>query len=370
MMGGRLVVGGWLVCCWIVGMGGFGPLVWGQVMVDPSVRWDAVQVGGSVCALEVRDERTVYYAGSNGVWGYTRDGGEHWHHDSILWEGRRPAFRALAVTSEAIHLLSIESPALLLRSTDWGVTWECVFREDHPDAFFDALAFWDDREGLAWGDPLPNASGKRVMAVRITRDGGRTWEAVAARRLPEVASGEAAFAASNGNIALSGDTAWCITGGMASRVFRTPDRGRTWTVHETPIQQGGTMTGMFSVDFADGLRGWAMGGNWAEMSDNSANKVFTVDGGTTWERLTPGEGPGYRSCVRVVPGSGGRDVWAVGPTGVSRSGDGGRSWEDVDVAGAAEGAYLTVRFTPSGDRAWLAGRGVIRSVDVRRAGRP
>jgi hypothetical protein len=74
--------------------------------------------------------------------------------------------------------------------------------------------------------------------------------------------------------------------------------------------------------------------------------------------------------VRVVPGSGGRDVWAVGPTGVSRSGDGGRSWEDVDVAGAAEGAYLTVRFTPSGDRAWLAGRGVIRSVDVRRAGRP
>lgn len=348
-----------MVLCLLAGVSG------GYAQVELSLVAGPVEVEGSVCALEVVDDSTVYYVGSKGNWGFTEDGGLHWRHDSVVVEGRRRAFRSLAVTGEALHVLSIESPAVLLRSEDRGARWNCVLREDHPDAFFDAMVFWDDREGIAWGDPVPDGSGRRVMAVRVTRDGGRTWEAVPGEALPEVVPGEAAFAASNGNLAVQGDTVWGITGGVASRVFRSTDRGRTWRVFETPGIQGGTMTGLFSIDMWNSREGVAMGGNWEEMGNSRGNKVFTADGGETWELRAEGEGPGYRSCVRAVPGSGGKMLWAVGPPGVNLSWDGGWSWVEARwPEGMAQGEWLTVRFTPDGRVAWLAGRGQVLAVEV------
>ena len=86
------------------------------------------------------------------------------------------------------------------------------------------------------GDPLGGC-----LSVIITRDGGATWSAVSCEDLPTAE--EAAFAASNGNIVLLGDEVWIASGGVASRIFRSSDRGRTWEVVETPILQGGAMTG-------------------------------------------------------------------------------------------------------------------------------
>ena len=59
--------------------------------------------------------------------------------------------------------------------------------------------------------------------------------------------------------------------------------------------------------------GW--GGNWEAMDDNAANKIATADGGETWELLTPGAGPGYRSCVQYVPNTDCQSIWAVGIPG-------------------------------------------------------
>jgi hypothetical protein len=125
------------------------------------------------------------------------------------------------------------------------------------------------------------------------------------------------------------------------------------------------MTGLFSIDMWNSREGVAMGGNWEEMGNNRGNKVFTEDGGETWVVRAEGEGPGYRSCVRAVPGSGGKMLWAVGPPGVSLSWDGGWSWEEARwPEGMAQGEWLTVRFTPDGRVAWLAGRGRVLAVEV------
>ena len=85
------------------------------------------------------------------------------------------------------------------------------------------MKFWNESEGIAIGDPVENC-----MSVIITRDGGNTWEKLPCEILPEVEKGEAAFAASNSNIAVFGNHAWVATGGRKSRVMHTADKGKTW----------------------------------------------------------------------------------------------------------------------------------------------
>ncbi len=309
------------------------------------------EVPSSIRALEVVSESEVWYAGSNGRIGVTRDGGKSWQHDSLrLTDGTAPALRSLAVTSRAAHALTIASPAVLFRSTDYGAHWDSVYTEHHEDVFYDSMAFWDDEEGIAMGDAIDGC-----LSILMTRDGGLTWVKKRCDELPPSIPGEAAFAASNGNIALAGDQVWIATGGKASRIFHSSDRGQSWDVYPTPIVQGGTMTGMFSIAMCDANRGVGWGGNWEAMEDNTANKVTSSDGGRSWSLFSPNEGPGYRSCIRYLPGSNCQGIWAVGTPGISQSTDAGQTWHTE-----ADSSFFTVRFTPSGMHAWLAGRGIIQ----------
>ena len=50
--------------------------------------------------------------------------------------------------------------------------------------------------------------------------------------VPASREGEAAFAASNGNLSAVGDTVWMLGGG-ASRVYRSVDRGQSWAAFYT-----------------------------------------------------------------------------------------------------------------------------------------
>src|SRR5690606_19223130 len=115
--------------------------------------------------------------------------------------------------------LSIASPAVLYKIGYNGTeatNIEEVYKESGPEVFYDAMKFWNDEEGIAIGDPTNNC-----MSVIITRDGGNTWNKVSCENLPKVEKGEAAFAASNSNIAIFGDNAWVATGGKKSRVMHT-----------------------------------------------------------------------------------------------------------------------------------------------------
>lgn len=303
---------------------------------------DVVSADASIRALEIGPDGTVWYAGSNGRYGYTKDFST-WHHDSLAHEGAFPEFRALAVTDEAVMLLSVASPALLYRTTDQGKSWNLAYQENHEAAFYDAMAFWNVQEGIAMGDPTDGC-----ISIIITRDGGKSWKKVSCEDLPEAAEGEAAFAASNTNISIVGDHTWIATGGKKSRILYSSDKGITWEIFDTPMKQGGTMTGMFTVDFYDEKNGITFGGDWEDKPNNSGNKAITTDGGKTWQLLTDGEGPGYRSCVQYIPGSEGSEIFAVGIPGLSYTSDGGATWELV-----SKDDFYTIRTTDS--VAWLAG---------------
>ena len=324
----------------------------------------------SIRALEVTDSNGVWWAGSNGLVGHTWDGGLQWQVDTLkLNDGTLPAFRSMAVTSEAAFAFSIASPAVLFRFDFFTQEWDSVYTNHDEAAFFDSMAFWDDKEGIAMGDAMGDemgAVGSSCLSVLITRDGGRNWNRIPCGDLPplfqsEDGTAEAAFAASNGNVVLHGDEVWIATGGAASRIYRSRDRGRSWEVVSTPIIQGGTMTGMFSATRCGDAMGIGWGGNWEDMDDNASNKIQTLDGGATWHLWQPGEGPGYRSSVQFVPQTDCQGIWAVGIPGISQSWDGGQTWLTEP-----DSTFLTLRFDATGTKAWLAGRGVVRCQSVNR----
>ena len=110
------------------------------------------------------------------------------------------------------------------------------------------------------------------------------------------------------------------------------------------------MTGIFSSHFYDSQNGIIVGGDWNQKNKNKENKAITKDGGKTWTLIANGEGPSYRSSVRYIPGSNGKELIAVGTPGISYSKDGGLNWKKI-----SEESFYTIRFTPDGKSAWLAG---------------
>lgn len=306
----------------------------------------------SIRAVQCIDANTVWWAGSNGLVGHTEDGGLTWQVDTLRHGGKALHFRSIAVTESATFVLSIESPALLYKTSDKGKTWNLVYQEDHAAAFYDALKFWNEREGIAMGDPTDGC-----LSILLTQDGGNSWQKVPCSQLPVAVAGEAAFAASNSNIALWGDHAWVVTGGAKARILHTADKGRSWTVTQSPLKEGGQMTGIYTVDFRDDLHGIIFGGDWNDQPSNVKNKAVTSDGGKSWQLLAEGAGPGYRSWVGYFPYRGGEDILAVGIPGISVSNDGGKSWQDVSTA-----SWYAASFTDNGDACWLAGNNKLGKV--------
>ena len=90
-----------------------------------------------------------------------------------------------------------------------------VYTEVNPKVFYDSMKFFDESHGIAMGDPTENC-----LSIILTNDGGNTWTKVPCEKLPPVVEGEAAFAASNTNIKVLGNTAWIVTGGTKARVFK------------------------------------------------------------------------------------------------------------------------------------------------------
>ncbi len=300
-------------------------------------------VNSSIRALKVVDENKVWFAGSKGVYGFTTDNGTTWTTDSIKTDSITPHFRSIAVTKKATFLLSIASPALLYKTTDDGKNWKIVYQENHPNAFYDAMAFWNDDEGIAMGDPTDGC-----LSIIITRNGGEHWEKLSCELLPPTEEGEAAFAASNSNIALYGDHAWIVTGGKRARVFHSSDKGKSWEVFDTPIIEGDQMTGIYSVDFYDEKTGIIFGGDWNAKEMNSKNKAITKDSGKTWTLIADGQEPGYRSRVKFIPTADAKKLLAVGIPGISFSSDAGRNWNSL-----SEESYYTLSI--SNNTYWVAG---------------
>jgi photosystem II stability/assembly factor-like uncharacterized protein len=247
-------------------------------------------------------------------------------HDKIV-----PSFRAVGNTQKDFFMLSIASPALLYKTGDKG-QMELVYHENGEGVFYDALRFFDNRDGIAIGD-----SRNGCLSIIITRDGGATWKKIPCALLPKAQNSEGAFAASNTNIEIMGDKVWLAT--TAGQIYFSADRGDHWQVINTPMANDQETQGIYSIDFYDEKTGFAIGGDYTLPKNQTKNKLRTDDGGATWNLMAEGMPPGYKSCVQFVPNSYGEGLIAVGFTGISYSADGGEHWETLSEAG-----FYTLQF--------------------------
>ena len=286
------------------------------------------------------DERTVWASGSGGTWLRTMDGGAHWQA-GVVAGAEELDFRGIQAFSASSAVLLSAGPGAksrVYKTSDAGAHWSLLFTNPDAMGFWDAIGFWDERYGIIAGDAVNGQ-----IAVFTTADGGQRW---ARLKTPPALEGEGAFAASNSSLALRGGReAWL--GSSASRVFRTTDGGHNWTVSATPVRKTSASSGIFSLAFANGRDGVAVGGDYTKDAEAAYNIATTPDGGRTWS--APAAGPaGFRSAALwladlrawLVTGTSGSDlgmngvwktfdsgafnalsgkgrsaVWAVGPQG-------------------------------------------------------
>lgn len=302
---------------------------WSSVPVPTDAEWRGLSTAGP---------SVVWASGTRGRYARSTDGGHTWHIDSIPGNSGLDLRAVHALDARRAWVMSAgeaeKGQARIYRTTDAGAHWLLVYTTVQKGVFLDAIAFWDAQHGIAVSDPIDG----RFFIV-TTNDGGNTWTRVAPDHLPTALPGEAAFAASGSCLTIDGESnVWIGTGGgTIARVLHSVDRGRTWSVAETPIHAGTPSSGIFGVAFRDGRHGVAVGGDYQILRGGLPNVALTDDAGRTW-RVARGPLPvGYLSGVAWVPGSG--SAVAVGLAGTALSTDGGESWRMVDSLG-----YNSVRF--------------------------
>jgi photosystem II stability/assembly factor-like uncharacterized protein len=133
-------------------------------------QWEQLSTGtiASLRGLHAVSERVVWASGTGGTVIHTTDGGTTWRVDTIP---DASAFDVRAVHARSDMVAHAAATAgRIWRTLDGGRSWSLRYQATDTTVFLDAIAFWDDRHGLALGDPI----GGRFF-VLLRDEGGVRW---------------------------------------------------------------------------------------------------------------------------------------------------------------------------------------------------
>lgn len=337
---------------------------WGMLAVTCAAsleaqRWtpQASSTMAELRGLHVVSDAVVWASGQFGTVVRTVNGGATWTADTVPGAAGLDFRDIHAIDERTAWVLAAGSgdKSRIYRTTDGGATWTLQFTNPRPQGFYDCLDFWDETHGIAMSDPV---DGKFVI---LRTDDGVTWTELSRDGMPAALEGEGAFAASGSCLVTRGENdVYFVTGGVKTpRVFRSRDRGMTWTVSTPPIAGGAAARGIFSIA-VEGTRVVVTGGDYTQPARDTATAAVSTDGGATWKPAARSP-HGYRSAVAFLPLTKGERLVAVGLNGSDASMDGGRNWFTVDG-----GAFNSVAFFDS-QNGWAVGpKGVIAKWEGRR----
>ena len=246
-----------------------------QFGFSQELKWSTIplNVKTSIRGMSVVNDSEAWISGSGGYIGRTLNGGIDWTLKQIPGF-EKLEFRSLyAFSATSAIVANSGSPANILITNDGGLNWRVVYTNENKDAFFDGIDFWNDKEGIIYGDPI---QGKMLMLR--TNDGGLHWEEIAGR--PILEEGEASFAASGTGIrCLEKKKIVIATGGKVSRLWISNDKGSHWNFIPSPMIHGESSTGMFSVSFWGEKKASIVGGDYLKDSLSIDHNFYSIDGG-------------------------------------------------------------------------------------------
>jgi len=303
-----------------------------------AVKVIATGIKSSMRGLSVVNDKTVWVSGSGGIVGLSIDSGSTWKWMKVKGYEKTDFRDIEAFDGKTAIIMGIDTPAIILKTTDAGETWNKVFEDKTPGMFLDAMEFWNEQSGIVIGDPI----GNRIFVAR-TFDGGNSWRSIPEAYKPVADSGEACFASSGTNIrALNKTEAIFITGGKSSHVFI---RDKKITM---PIIQGTESTGANSIAVKNNKIFIVVGGDFNTRDSTQKNCVITMNGGKSWS--APAVPPhGYRSCIEYLE----KKSWiSCGLNGVDYSTDEGNTFTLISKDG-----FHVCRKAKKGNAVFFAGGG-------------
>ena len=258
--------------------------------------------------LSVVSSSIVWASGTHGTYLRSMDGGISWATAQVPGAESLDFRDIQAFSAEEAYLLAAGpgEQSRIYKTNDAGKNWSLQFTNHDPKGFYDCMGFWDREHGLALGDPIDGE-----FALLTTEDGGAHWNELPDPHRPQSLAEEGAFAASGTCLAVHGEYAvWFVTGGSAARVFRSGNRGMTWSAADVPLSRQGASAGIFSIAFGSDTYAVVGGGDYQRPEQPGSTLAYTEDGGITWTPLSIRPQP-YFSAVALDPGNP-RRLLAVG----------------------------------------------------------
>lgn len=250
---------------------------------DAGANWGRQNLGGPKFATRIRflDSRYGWSAGGEAILLHTTNGGTDWQmtffprppypSDTVDFQGlsfvdRNTGWLVAGRFPEGGDTFAF-GQGFITKTEDACSTWT-LQRTDTVYDFYD-VAFIDANNGWVVGGNDRTMNG----VVLHTTDGGNSWTE------QTVPAGTRFLR----TVAFKGNKGWAC--GRNGTVIHTSDQGATWVKQTTGVD-----TTLFDIEFADTLRGMAVG--------NSVVLV-TTNGGATWIRRMGGVEEDTRRRVQV-----------------------------------------------------------------------
>ena len=305
----------------------------------------------SIRGLSVVNDNIFWASGSGGMVAKSTDGGKNIEWTQVPGFEKRDFRDIEAFDQNTAIIMAVDQPAIILKTTDGGKNWKKVFEDTTTGMFLDAMHFEkvDGKlVGMVVGDPIKN----KIFYAK-TFDGGDSWIKPSKKELkyvPTVPAGEAMFASSGTNIAItnfsSGSPWLVVTGGTKSRLKDFLNHSFNDSL---PLLQGFSSAGANSIAFNNKIqKGVIVGGDFAHDTISRFNCILVAfeNGNRTY--TTPIVNPhGYRSCVVYLDNE---TLITCGTSGIDISNDGGIHWEQV-----SKESFHVVQKAKNGRAVYLAG---------------
>lgn len=287
------------------------------------------------------DDKIIWTCGNNGHVGKTTDGGKTWQW--ILPKGYEKAdFRDVyAFDAQRAVILATSRPALILRTSDGGKSWEEAFRSDDTLVFLDAIDFWNDAHGLSIGDWVNSKP-----YILETRDTGKTWmldtKFVSDQEAPKTVASFAASGTCLRTLKYDGDIGFIAAvtyDGKNGLMLVSKDSAEEdeedyyYEFYEANYTNTTAAQGIFSFCFDfENANIWVVGGDYSQ-PHVGYSAYFTEE--SDYFQSPTNEVTGYRSCVEQFNYNNSNWVIACGPNGA-----------DVTVADPKKGQWKNISQLP------------------------